>query len=96
MIEKLSAEQRSEGLRGLKGWTHDQAGDVIERGFTFRNFSEAFAFMTRVALAAEKAGHHPDWSNSYNTVTIRLSTHDVGGLSQKDIALAHAIDRIAG
>ncbi|HLV84690.1 MAG TPA: 4a-hydroxytetrahydrobiopterin dehydratase, partial [Devosia sp.] len=48
MIEKLSAEQRSEGLRGLKGWTHDQAGDVIERGFTFRNFSEAFAFMTRV------------------------------------------------
>jgi 4a-hydroxytetrahydrobiopterin dehydratase len=62
--------------------------------FKFKTFSEAFAFMTRVALAAERAGHHPDWSNSYNTVTIRLSTHDAGGLSDKDIALAEAIDKL--
>jgi len=96
VAEKLSDRQRDEGLQGLRGWTHDGAKSAIEQDFRFKDFSEAFAFMARVALAAEKAGHHPDWSNSYNKVTIRLSTHDVGGLSQKDIALAQAIDRIAG
>jgi 4a-hydroxytetrahydrobiopterin dehydratase len=94
MAEKLSDRQRDESLQGLKGWTHDSAGDAIEQVFGFKDFSEAFAFMARVALAAEKAGHHPDWSNSYNRVTIRLTTHDAGGLSQKDIALAQAIDGI--
>lgn len=94
MVDKLSDTQRAESLRGLEGWSHDKAADAIERVFRFKDFSEAFAFMSRVALAAEKAGHHPDWSNSYNTVTIRLSTHDAGGLSNKDIALAQAIDAL--
>lgn len=94
MVEKLSGKEREAGLRGLNGWVYDEAGDAIEHVFKFRDFSEAFAFMSRVALAAEKAGHHPDWSNSYNSVTIRLSTHDAGGLSAKDIALAKTIDKI--
>lgn len=94
MVEKLSGKQREEGLRGLNGWIYDEATSAIEHVFKFKDFSEAFAFMTRVALAAEKAGHHPDWSNSYNTVTIRLTTHDAGGLSARDIALARAIDTI--
>lgn len=94
MVETLSSRQREEALGDLKGWIYDEAAQAIERAFKFKDFSEAFGFMTRVALAAEKAGHHPDWSNSYNSVTIRLSTHDAGGLSAKDIALAKAIDRI--
>ena len=94
MVEKLSATQREEGLRGLSGWVYDEDAEAIDRVFKFKDFSEAFAFMSRVALAAEKAGHHPDWSNSYNSVTIRLSTHDAGGLSARDIALAKAIDKI--
>lgn len=94
MVEKLSDRQREKELLGLKGWVYDEAANAIEHAFRFRDFSEAFAFMSRVALAAEKAGHHPDWSNSYNTVTIRLSTHDAGGLSVRDIELARAIDAI--
>lgn len=94
MVEKLSEKERDKGLRSLNGWVYDEAGDAISHVFKFKDFSEAFAFMSRVALAAEKAGHHPDWSNSYHTVTIRLSTHDAGGLSSKDIALAQAIDKI--
>ncbi|MHA6689174.1 4a-hydroxytetrahydrobiopterin dehydratase [Devosia sp. A449] len=94
MVETLSSKQREEALRDLKGWIYDEAALAIERAFKFKDFSEAFGFMGRVALAAEKAGHHPDWSNSYNSVTIRLSTHDAGGLSAKDIALAKAIDKI--
>ncbi|WP_332689045.1 4a-hydroxytetrahydrobiopterin dehydratase [Devosia sp.] len=94
MVEKLSGKERETGLRSLNGWVYDEAGDAIEHVFKFKDFSEAFGFMSRVALAAEKAGHHPDWSNSYNAVTIRLSTHDAGGLSAKDIALAQMIDKI--
>ncbi|QDZ12106.1 4a-hydroxytetrahydrobiopterin dehydratase [Devosia ginsengisoli] len=94
MVEKLSDTEREAGLRGLKGWIYDEAAGAIDRVFKFKDFSEAFAFMSRVALAAEKAGHHPDWSNSYNSVSIRLSTHDAGGLSARDIALARAIDKI--
>ena len=94
MVEKLNEAQREQALRGLSGWVYDEAGGAISRVFKFKDFSEAFAFMTRVALAAEKAGHHPDWSNSYNSVTISLSTHDAGGLSDKDIALAKAIDKL--
>jgi 4a-hydroxytetrahydrobiopterin dehydratase len=94
MAETLNDAQREEGLSGLDGWIYDASSSAIARVFKFTNFSEAFAFMTRVALAAEKAGHHPDWSNSYNSVTISLSTHDAGGLSDKDIALAKAIDKI--
>jgi 4a-hydroxytetrahydrobiopterin dehydratase len=94
MVEKLNDPQREEALRGLGGWAYDAAGGAISRVFKFKDFSEAFAFMSRVALAAEKAGHHPDWSNSYNSVTIALSTHDAGGLTDKDIALAKAIDKL--
>lgn len=94
MVDKLDAKEREAGLKGLNGWVYDQAGDAISHVFKFKDFSEAFAFMSRVALAAEKAGHHPDWSNSYNSVTIRLSTHDAGGLSARDVALAQAIDKI--
>ena len=72
----------------------DGGAGAIDHVFKFKDFSEAFAFMSRVALAAEKAGHHPDWSNSYNSVSIRLSTHDAGGLSARDIALAKAIDKL--
>lgn len=92
MVEKLNEAQREEGLRQLGGWAYEQESGAIVRVFKFKDFSEAFAFMGRVALAAEKAGHHPDWSNSYNSVTIRLTTHDAGGLSHKDIVLARAID----
>ncbi|HTO28902.1 MAG TPA: 4a-hydroxytetrahydrobiopterin dehydratase [Devosia sp.] len=94
MVEKLSDAQREQALRGLGDWIYDPSSGAISRVFKFRDFSEAFAFMARVALAAEKAGHHPDWSNSYNSVTINLSTHDAGGLSDKDIALAGVIDRL--
>ena len=94
MVEKLSDGQRETALRGLDGWVYDATSGAIVRAFKFKDFSEAFAFMTRVALAAEKAGHHPDWSNTYNSVTISLSTHDAGGLSTKDIALAQTIDKL--
>ena len=94
MVEKLNEAQREEGLRQLGGWAYEQESGAIVRVFKFKDFSEAFAFMSRVALAAEKAGHHPDWSNSYSTVTISLSTHDAGGLSARDIAMARTIDKI--
>lgn len=94
MADKLTDAELANGLRGLDRWSHDEASSSIERVFKFKDFSEAFGFMTRVALAAQQADHHPDWSNSYNTVTIRLSTHDAGGLSARDIALARAIDNL--
>ena len=94
MVEKLVGKAREDGLKTLNGWVYDDAAGAISHAFKFKDFSEAFAFMTRVALAAEKAGHHPDWSNSYNSVTITLSTHDAGGLTEKDIALAQAIDKV--
>lgn len=94
MVEKLVGKAREDGLKTLNGWVYDDAAGAISHAFKFKDFSEAFAFMTRVALVAEKAGHHPDWSNSYNSVTITLSTHDAGGLTEKDIALAQATDKI--
>ena len=94
MVEKLNDTERDEGLRSLNGWVYDAGAGAIDHVFKFKDFSEAFAFMSRVALAAEKAGHHPDWSNSYNSVSIRLSTHDAGGLSARDIAMARTIDKI--
>jgi 4a-hydroxytetrahydrobiopterin dehydratase len=94
MIDKLGKNERGEQVQKLNGWVLEDEEGAISRTFKFKNFSEAFGFMTRVALAAEKADHHPDWSNSYDKVTIRLSTHDAGGVSQKDIDLARAIDRM--
>ena len=94
MADKLTSKQRETALRGLNGWVYDESSDAISHVFKFKNFSEAFGFMTRVALAADKAGHHPDWSNAYDKVTIQLSTHDAGGLTDKDVTLAKAIDAI--
>lgn len=94
MIEALSEAERVEALEGLPDWDHDEARDAITRGFVFADFSEAFAFMTRVALLAEKADHHPEWSNVYNRVDILLTTHDAGGLSARDIDMAQAIDAL--
>ena len=92
----LSASERNEALTGLAGWTFDDGRNGIAKSFTFADFGEAFAFMTRVALEAEKADHHPEWSNVWNRVDILLSTHDAGGVTDKDIALARKIDAIAG
>jgi len=94
MVDQLSETERAEALDGLPDWDHDEARDAIMRSFTFENFSEAFAFMTRVALLAEAADHHPEWSNVYNRVDILLTTHDAGGLSERDIEMAEAIDAL--
>jgi 4a-hydroxytetrahydrobiopterin dehydratase len=91
-VEPLSDEDRAEALDTLDEWDFDEARDAITRTFTFADFSEAFGFMARVALLAEKADHHPEWSNVWNRVDIALTTHDAGGLSHKDVALAEAID----
>ena len=93
---KLSDEEREAALRTMIGWTFDgSGGGAIARSFRFRDFTEAFAFMTRVALAAEKADHHPDWSNSWNRVDISLTTHSEGGVTKRDLELAQSIDAIA-
>ena len=95
MPTKLDAEARRAALAGLAGWSEAGGRDVITKTFTFKNFSEAFGFMARVALAAEKMDHHPEWSNVYRTVTVTLSTHDAGGVTERDITLARAMDAIA-
>ena len=95
-VEPLSDEDRAEALDTLDQWDFDEARDAITRRFTFADFSEAFGFMTRVALLAEKADHHPEWSNVWNRVDIALTTHDAGGLSHKDVALAEEIDGLVG
>ncbi|MHA6722042.1 4a-hydroxytetrahydrobiopterin dehydratase [Sphingomonas sp. RS2018] len=92
MIEALNEAERADALDALADWDYDDARDAIGRSFTFENFSEAFAFMTQVALLAEKADHHPEWSNVYNRVDIVLTTHDAGGLSSRDVDLANKID----
>jgi 4a-hydroxytetrahydrobiopterin dehydratase len=93
-IPQLTPAERSAALAGLPGWALRGDGLAIERSFKFRDFSEAFAFMTRVALLAEKADHHPEWSNVYNRVEIVLTTHDAGGLSERDVAMAMAIEAL--
>ncbi len=88
----LEATEREIALREIPGWQYDEAAGGIVRKFAFADFAEAFAFMTRLAIIAEKADHHPEWSNVYNRVNILLTTHDVGGLSHRDIQLASAIN----
>ena len=92
--DRLTGEALREAMEGVAEWTLAEDGNSIRRKFTFRDFNEAFGFMTRVALLAEKADHHPNWSNVWNSVHVRLTTHDVGGLSVLDFALARAIDRL--
>jgi 4a-hydroxytetrahydrobiopterin dehydratase len=91
----LSDEERAEALKGLPEWRYETEDRAIRRDFRFADFGEAFAFMTRVAIAAEKADHHPDWSNSWNKVAVALSTHSAGGVTARDIALAEAMEGFA-
>jgi 4a-hydroxytetrahydrobiopterin dehydratase len=95
MREKLSGEARRHALAKLDGWQEVDGRDAIARKFVFKNFSEAFAFMTRSALMAEKLDHHPEWSNVYKTVEVTLSTHSAGGLTELDVTLAEAMNRFA-
>lgn len=92
----LPADVLQERLGDHPAWSLAEEGKAVTRDFAFDDFVTAFGFMASVALEAEKQGHHPDWSNVYNRVHIRLSTHDAGGLTVRDFALMKAIDRIAG
>jgi 4a-hydroxytetrahydrobiopterin dehydratase len=94
-VRELDALERDAALAALADWTYDADACGIRRTFRFADFAEAFGFMTRVAILAEKADHHPEWFNVYNRVEILLTTHDAGGLSERDIALAKAIDSFA-
>ncbi|MGE0750795.1 MAG: 4a-hydroxytetrahydrobiopterin dehydratase [Variibacter sp.] len=96
MAQKLAGDARKQALASLGGWKEAQGRDAIAKTFTFKNFNEAFGFMARVALVAEKMDHHPEWANVYKTVEVTLSTHDAGGLTDLDVKLAQAMDRIAG
>ncbi len=93
-LEKLTEEDRDNWLKALPGWELTRGGDAIARTFEFADFTEAFGFMTRVAILAEKQDHHPEWSNVYNKVTIELTTHDANGLTHRDTRLAKAIGKL--
>jgi 4a-hydroxytetrahydrobiopterin dehydratase len=95
MAARLQGAARSEALKGLTGWTEVSGRDAIRRSLTFGDFSQAFGFMSRVAMMAEKLDHHPEWSNVYNRVEVTLSTHDAGGVTDLDIRLARFIDSLA-
>lgn len=94
--EKLGQQELEVALDALGGWTLAADGLSMSRSFVFKNFSEAFAFMTRVAMAAEQLDHHPDWSNVYKTVDVKLNTHDAGGLTELDIKLAKRMNSYFG
>ena len=96
MAAKLSADARKTALARLSGWSEVSGRDAIAKKFTFKDFNQAFGFMTRVALVAEKMDHHPEWFNVYKKVEVTLSTHDAGGVTELDVKLAEAMDRIAG
>jgi 4a-hydroxytetrahydrobiopterin dehydratase len=95
-VPQLTEAERAEALAALPEWSLRVDGLAIERTFRFKDFSQAWAFMNRVALLAEKHDHHPEWSNVYNRVAITLSTHDAGGLSDRDTRMAQAIDKLVG
>ncbi len=95
MAERLSAEARKQALQALPGWTEVKGREAIAKTFTFKDFNEAFGFMARVALVAEKNDHHPEWRNVYKTVDVVLATHDAGGVTVLDIALAKVMDQFA-
>ena len=96
MAQKLTGDARKAALAKLAGWSEVKDRDAITRTFVFRDFNEAFGFMTRAALVAEKLDHHPEWFNVYKTVTVTLSTHDAGGLTERDVTLAEAMNRLTG
>jgi 4a-hydroxytetrahydrobiopterin dehydratase len=95
MAERLSLEARKSALKGLSGWTDLPGREAITRTFIFKDFNEAFGFMSRAALVAEKSDHHPEWRNVYKTVEVVLATHDAGGVTALDIELATAMNAIA-
>src|SRR5438105_4422088 len=95
MAERLSVEARKSALQGLSGWSEAPGREAIAKTFTFKDFNEAFGFMSRVALVAEKRDHHPEWKNVYRTVEVVLATHDAGGVTALDIDLAKAMNAIA-
>jgi 4a-hydroxytetrahydrobiopterin dehydratase len=95
MVERLAGNERVQALTGLEGWSEVEGRDAISRTFTFKDFNEAFGFMTRVALVAEKADHHPEWRNVYKTVEVVLSTHDAGGVTARDVDLAKVMNAAA-
>ncbi len=94
MIKKLSAVERRRHLAALQGWKKVRGREAIFKSFRFRNFNEAFGFMTRVALMADRMDHHPEWFNVYNRVDVTLTTHDAGGVTERDIALAEFIESL--
>jgi 4a-hydroxytetrahydrobiopterin dehydratase len=95
VAERLSADSRKSALRELPGWNEVAGREAIERTFVFKDFNEAFGFMSRAALVAEKADHHPEWRNVYKTVEVVLATHDAGGVTKRDVELAKAMNAIA-
>ena len=95
MAERLAGQERAEALGCLEGWEEAEGRDAIRKSFAFRNFSQAWGFMSRSALLAEKMDHHPEWFNVYNKVDVLLSTHDAGGLSMLDVRMAKAMDAFA-
>lgn len=95
MSSSLSASERSELLSALEGWSMAEGRDAIQKRFVFSDFVEAFGWMTRVALSAERMNHHPEWTNVYRTVEVTLSTHDAGGLTRRDVELAQRMDQLA-
>ena len=95
MAEKLTPDARAKALKELAGWREVPGRDAITRSFKFKTFNEAFGFMSRVALAAEKMDHHPEWSNVYNKVDVVLSTHSAQGLTDLDVKLAAKMDLFA-
>ena len=96
MVEKLSAEERETLPETLPGWALVEGRDALKKTFQFKSFNQAWGFMNRVALAAEKLNHHPEWFNVYNRVEITLTTHDCDGLSELDVTLAKRIETYAG
>lgn len=95
-MEKLEINARKSALAGLPAWREINGRDAITRAFQFKDFNTAFGFMSRVALLAEKMDHHPEWFNVYNKIEVTLSTHDAGGVTEKDIKMAKAMDGYAG
>ena len=96
MAQKLAGEARKTALAKLVGWSEVKGRDAITKKFVFKDFNEAFGFMTRAALVAEKLDHHPEWFNVYKNVEVTLATHDAGGVTELDIKLAEAMNRLAG
>jgi len=96
MTQKLAGAERKSALGKLAGWTEVAGRDAITKKFVFKDFNEAFGFMARAALIAEKMDHHPEWFNVYKTVEVTLSTHDAGGLTELDVKLAEAMNKLAG